>query len=129
MAKFPPITEKTFNAVKILLKGGAKAAEISDYLGISRSSIDRIKASETFEEFLEARRAAAFMAKKAAEEKLKEEKQKEEEPAGGTSEQVIRKEQSVTIIANHYMAEELRKQTELLTLISNKLAFIVEQLS
>jgi hypothetical protein len=43
--------------------------------------------------------------------------------------EVIHKhEQSVTVIANHYMAEQLQKQTELLTLISNKLAFIVDEL-
>ena len=38
-------------------------------------------------------------------------------------------EQSVTIQATHYMMEELRRTNELLTLISNKLAFVVDQLT
>ena len=48
---------------------------------------------------------------------------------GNKEGRVIRHEQSVTIVANHYMAEEMKKQTELLELISRKLAFIVDELT
>ena len=37
-------------------------------------------------------------------------------------------EQSVKIVADEYMAAELKKQTALLELISRKLAFIVDEL-
>ena len=43
--------------------------------------------------------------------------------------QVIEHRQTVTLVANQYLMEEVKQQTELLKLISNKLAYIVEQLS
>ena len=51
------------------------------------------------------------------------------EDKANKEEKVIRHEQSVTIVANNYMAAEMKKQTELLELISRKLAFIVDELT
>lgn len=133
MAKYPPITKKMYDAAKILQKGGADRKEIADYLTISISSVDRILSSDSFDDFQNANKARAFMARKAAEEKkqakIQPVAQTVEEPVQVVTQEVIHKhEQSVTVIANHYMAEQLQRQTELLTLISNKLAFIVDEL-
>jgi hypothetical protein len=71
------------------------------------------------------------MARKAAQGKKTAEKPKEAEELKPVEAppQVVEHRQSVTVIANHYMMEQLQEQTRLLTLISNKLAFIVEQLT
>ena len=42
--------------------------------------------------------------------------------------QVVEHKQTITMVANHYMMEQLQKQTELLTLIGNKLAVIIDDL-
>lgn len=43
--------------------------------------------------------------------------------------QVVEHRQSITLMANHYLMEEVKKQTQLLTIISNKLAFVVDELT
>lgn len=124
MAKGEFITEKTFKAAKILIASGAKNKEVAEYLGISPTTVTRIKQSETYEEFKSVKKANAYMAKKAAEAKAAEKKE-EEKPVT----QVVEHRQTVTVQATHYMMEEMKAQTELLKTISAKLAFIVEQLA
>ena len=118
------MTQNLFNCVKRLLKDGASAKEIAEYLDLSTSTIWRVRDSETLEEYdnntkvrtAQARAIAAKGRENAAEQTPQQ------------VEHIHHHEQSVTVIANHYMAEELRKQTELLTIISNKLAYIVDDL-
>ena len=118
------MTQNLFNCVKRLLKDGASAKEIAEYLDLSTSTIWRVRDSETLEEYdnntkvrtAQARAIAAKGRENAAEQTPQQ------------VEHIHHHEQSVTVIANHYMAEELRKQTELLTTISNKLAYIVDDL-
>ena len=123
MSKFPAITEKKFRAAKILIQSGASNKEVADYLEIGLSTVGRIKAAEDYEDFCQARKAAAYKAKVEAQ-KQKQQPEEQEQPV----KQIVEHQQSVTIIANQYMAEQLKKQTELLTMISNKLAFIVDEL-
>ena len=73
--------------------------------------------SDSYEEFKNSFYASAQAARNA---KKKEEKK---------DVQIVEHRQSVTIVATQYMAEEMKKQTELLKLISNKLAFIVDELT
>ena len=128
------ITESKFIAVWIMIRGGATNQEIAEYLNVSTSSVTRIKNCQTFEEYQNYRKGNAFMAKKAAEEKKKaeEEKRKAEEALtvakAEQPAQIIEHRQSVTLVANHYMAEQLQKHTELLTIISNKLGAIIDDL-
>jgi DeoR/GlpR family transcriptional regulator of sugar metabolism len=135
MARNPKLTESTYKAVKIMLNGGATIDEVVEYLKLSSSTVRRIRATQNYEEYAEERRAKAYMQSKAiaarkaeAAKKAEETKQEELKPAEAPA-QVVEHRQSVTVIANHYMAEQLQKQTELLTLISNKLAFIIDQLT
>ena len=61
------ITEKTFNAVKIMLKGGATGAEIAEYLKIGTTTVSRIRNCDTWDDFLLRKREAAIFAQKTKE--------------------------------------------------------------
>ena len=121
MATPRKVTPGIFAAAKRLQASGASLNEVCEYFNLSDRTVYRIFNNETFEDYnadtWEKRQQAKAIAVK----------EKEQEPAV----QVVRHEheQSVTIIANHYMAEELKTQSRLLELISNKLAFIVDELT
>jgi len=118
------ITPGIFNAVKRLQACGATVKEVMEYFTLSDSTVRRCFNSETLEEY-EAETAVRASALRRSAVK----KQNEPETLPVQQEVIHKHEQSVTVIANHYMAEQLQKQTELLTLISNKLAFIVDELT
>ena len=122
ITRLPNVTPEGFRHIKLLLAGGATPEEIQKLLGYSRSTVMRIKRSETYDDYkgLQADYKANEKAAEAKKEAEKEPEKPKEEPKP-----VVH---NVTIQATHYMMEELRKQNELLTLISNKLAFIVEAL-
>ena len=113
------VTESIFNAVKTLIKGGATIKEAADYMGLSVGTINVIKASETFAEYKQNMylRSRAYKGEKKA------------KPETAEPQQVVEHRQTVTVQASHFMLEEQRKTNELLTLISNKLGFIVDELT
>lgn len=116
------VTPKVFSAVKIMLNGGATNRECADYMSISPQTVGFIKKAEDYNEYQNIMTANSgyHRKKKAAEEKAK----------GQSSEpQVVEHRQSITVVANHYMMEELKQQTEYLKLISNKLAFLIDELT
>lgn len=119
MANWNKLTESKYNAIKLLLKGGASQAEASEYLQIAIGTVNRVKNTETFEEYNQqtAMITQAIAAKKAH--KNNNETPQETPPANPT---VVR------IEATHYMMQELQKTNELLTQISRKLAFVVDEL-
>lgn len=129
-----------FKAIKTLLKGGASAKEVSEYLNVSEPTVYACKKVDTHEEYVNARTARDLERKQIAAIKAKEEKaQKAKEvaekvgavPASQLAEQipqVVEHKQTVQITATHYMTEELREIKEVLKCISNKLAFIVNDL-
>ena len=113
------VTKRIYEAAKILFKGGATAKEVAEYLEIGSSTAQRIKAAETYEEYVQATSAGVFSVKAI---KAKETAEKQHE-----TKETPR--YNVTIQATHYMEQELRKANELLTGISAKLAFIVDELT
>ena len=125
------VTESTYNAVKIMLNGGATAVEIAEYLKLGTTTIFRMKSAQSWEEY---KQMLAAMAIKTREKIKKEEKvepvqeQKAEQPV--KAEQTAKAEQP---LATNYqinrMVEEMKIMNEHLKLISNKIAFIVEQLA
>ena len=129
MAYEKKVTKSKFEAVKILLQGGASVKEIGKYLDLSDNTIYVIKTCEKYEDYEQyvAEKIAKSQAARAIKQKKAQEEQKVEKKEDPPV-QVVEHRQSVTIQATHYMMEELKKQNELLTLISNKLTFIVEQL-
>jgi hypothetical protein len=115
MANWNKMTESHYNAIKILLENGASIDEAAKYMKCHRNTVLRINKSESFEEYTQIVTEINAKRNQVAAIKAKQEEQK---PQG----------QTVTIQANFLMMEEMRKTNELLKLISNKLAFIVDEL-
>lgn len=133
MSKKEHLTESKFNAIKILLKGGATIREAADYMQVGYSTVSRVKQAETWEEYLQQTAARTLAAREHAAKKnannapqVAPMAKPAEQPAA-TVQKVIH-EQSITIQATHYMMEEMRKVNATLECISRKLAAIVEDL-
>lgn len=126
MANWNKLTAGQFMAIKTLLKGGASQKEAAEYMQVSTATTSLVARAETFEEYLHNQAERQLNRKQVAAIKIKEtEKEKaEEKPVP----QVIEHRQTVTIQATHYMMQELQKMNETLSLISRKLAFIVDDL-
>ena len=126
------VTEQVFDTVKFMVKGGASISQCSKAVGVCPATISFIKRAETFEEYRELmyRNSGGYKKrlKKEAEAKPVVEEKKEEkvEPPVKAEPQVV--EHRITLVANQYMTEQLQKQTELLTLINNKLTLMCEEL-
>lgn len=119
------VTASLFQCVKQLEKAGSSQKEIAEYLKISVATVRRIEQSDDFAEYRN-KVNAYYFEKKAAEkkaEKAEENDNPKVEPykmSGGTFQSGY--------MMNRIM-DLLKEQNEALKLISNKLAFIVEQLS
>lgn len=124
MANYNKLTESKYKAIKIMLKGGATVKEVEEYLQISNPTIYAVRKSENYEEYIQISAERHLTSRQAAAIKSKTKEQPKEEP----KEVVKEVRQTVTIQATHYMMQELQKSNELLTLISKKLAFIVDEL-
>lgn len=140
MGRYTKVTESKFKAVKILLASGSTQKECAESMGMSVCTVGIIKRSETYDEYKNITYITSGyyrkkMRKEAETEKVDnaveetpevvEAKTEEQE----TPAQIVEYRQNVTIQANQYMMEEMRKTNELLALISNKLAFIVDELT
>lgn len=132
------VTELKFKAIRILLDSGSTATEIAAYMGCGTTTVNRIRRCDTYEEYKQ------LMAAVAAGNRARNERKRAAvaapvvpavpvapvpAPAPEPPKQVVEYRQSVTVQATHYMEMELKRHTELLTAISNKLAFIVEELA
>lgn len=136
MASYVKMTESLFIAIKSLLDAGAKYSEVKKFYGVSDNTCKRVREADSFAEYKQI--IAAISAKQIEQKKAR--KLKELQPvaekvgAVPASEipptpQVVEHKQSVTIQATHYMMQEMQETNRLLKEISNKLAFIVEQLA
>lgn len=106
------VDAKIFSAAKILLENGATIAETARFMKLSEPTIKMIKRSETFEEY---KNNIAVKCLQNKEKKAEAPKQPEQK-------------QTVIVQATWQMTQEMQKTNELLAAISNKLAFIVEEL-
>lgn len=124
--KSTKITKGIFDAAKLLIENGANNTEVAKYLKVSNDVVAMFRKSETYEEYQTLMyEYSQNMRKRAAAIKAKEkEQEKKEEPAA----QVIEHRQTVTVQATWQMTQEMQKTNELLKQISNKLAFIVDEL-
>lgn len=114
MRPYTKIDLNMFNAVKVLLNGGATQREAAEYMKISPNTVYRIAKSESFDEY---RNEVYVQGKKTY-------------PKNETSETVKRPEEKCSSSYQlNRIYDALKQQNELLALISNKLAYVVEQLS
>lgn len=119
------ITKEIYTAVKFMLKGNASASETAASLGISTNSVNRIRNSETFDEYVENTRLGGSARYRAdVKNQLKE---------AETAKPVEDLKQPGGTLSGNYQINrifEQQKQTnDLLKLISDKLAYIVQQLT
>lgn len=118
------ITENIYNAVKMILKGGATAQETADAMGISTNSVYRINKSGTYSEYVNLAYMNGSARYRAT---TKEETEQKAEPIAEPM-----KQQGGTLSAGYQINriyELLKQQNEILTLLSNKVAFIVDELT
>lgn len=129
MAKHNPMTESKYKAIKMLLNGGAMYKEAAEYMGVSEVTVYRVKASENFTEYVNMMEEKTLAARKERQAKRNAQEQEQQTKTEEKTPEVVKEvRQTVTIQATHYMMQEMQKTNELLTLISNKLAFIVDEL-
>ena len=122
------VTEEIFNTVKYMTKGGASIKQCCTATGLSNATMTYIRRAETFDEYKDIIYKTSDGYKKKMKELMKENKPEEPEKEAVTNEPKSVPQQSIVMVANQYMAEQLAKQTELLTLINNKLTLIAEDL-
>lgn len=111
------ITIEKYNCIKILLNSGADIKEVSTTFKLNENTVKMVKRSQSYDEYKQDF-AGALAIKKA---------KTAQKPCPVT--QIVEHRQSIEIQATHYMTTELKEIKELLKLMSNKLAFIVEKLS
>ena len=110
MGRNNAITEKQFNAIKIMLNAGTKTNDIVNCMEISEATVRRVRDASDFEDYVYQRRNPQPHA-----------------PQGpAVPEAQVR--HTVEIQATHYMMQELKEQTRLLNLISAKMAAIIDDL-
>lgn len=107
-----------FDAIWLLIKSGAEDALIMSTMGVEQTTLGKIRQSGGDYSVFK-RLHAEFLGRISPAAKPRAAK----DPAA--SGEIYH---NITIQANHYMMEELQKQTKLLTLIGNKLTAIMEEL-
>lgn len=137
------IDRKMFDCIKILLNGKASYTEIQEYTNVGRTTISRIAHSESWEDYeqqMAAMRAAwhCRVAEKKAKEQATAETEREwKENAARSAAEAVKAVPAASLVppagqmitVPYRVYELLTKQNELLTSISNKLAFIVDELT
>lgn len=146
MAKYNKMTETKYNAIKLILEGGASYAEAAKYMQVSEATVGRVKSSESFEEYnammaaqtlaWKKQRAAIKAKEKAAAEKAAKAAEKPQDTPAAVPQvapqitpavpQEVK--HTVQVQATRFMEEQMKKQTELLTIICNKLGVIIDDL-
>ena len=141
------VTNTLYDCVKLMLNGKGSVEEIAEYLSISKATVYRISKAQTFQEYKDNMSANLYMRQKAmkakaeAEAKAKAEAETEVKTPAVAAQAVQQPAQLLltdmqmkggVLSANYQMNrmyDAMTKQNELLTLISNKLAFIVDELT
>lgn len=123
-----------FKAIKILLNGGSTTKEAAGAMQVSATTISYIRNAETYEEYKNTVAARSRNKRNAA---IKAQgKPHGVDPGKAVPQaQEVRQEiqvqevrQVVTVQATRFMEEQMKRQTELLTVISQKLAAIIDDL-
>lgn len=108
------ITPEVFDEIKIMLKYGMTQREVGKRVGVCENTIYFVNRAENYTEYQKYRHDRQIK------------KEKREGPDEG---KVIEHKYNVTIQATHYMEQQQKRTNELLEIISNKLAFIVDELT
>ena len=127
------VTLNVYNAIKILLNGGATQKEAAEYMNISLRTANHIANSDSFEDYKQSVKAynckRKLEAEKNANKSAEKGGEKKDDIQPSQQEQQKQIVHNVTVQATHYMMQEMQKTNELLKFISNKLGFIVDELT
>lgn len=117
------ITEQSYKAIKLMLKGGATQEEISEFYPVSKETLRRCRRTETFEEYRKMQEdyTARSEANRAKREEQPQETPKTPELPNQISIDDLQKD-SETI-------ELLREQNDLLRRLVNDVAFLISELT
>lgn len=129
--KSTKITKGIFDAAKLLIENGANNTEVAKYLKVSNDVVAMFRKSETYEEYQTLMYEYSQKMRKRAAAIKANETPKEEPPqivAQTPPPQIVEHRQTVTVQATWQMTQEMQKTNELLRQISNKLAYIVDEL-
>lgn len=108
--------EQTFNTIKLMLKGGATPEQIRVFKPISRETLRRVVRTESYTEYRELQEKYANSSAK----NILQRNEANQEPA------------SKALSDNYQMNriyEALKRQNEILELLTNKVSFIVDELT
>ena len=128
MANWNKLTVRQFSAIKTLLKGGATQAEAAEYMHVSPNTAFWVNKAETYEEYLNMQ-AERVLGKKKQVAAIKAKETKENQPEAT---ETALKQPGGTLSAGYQInriVELLKAQNETLTILSNKVAFIVDELT
>lgn len=117
------VTLEVYNTVKTLLNNGLTGANIARMLKLSTATVSYVKNSVSHDDY------RAQVVEHSA--KKRHNASKAEKPQGNNPHTAAPQVMNPTVVrieATHYMMQEMQKTNELLTLISRKLAFIVDEL-
>ena len=124
------VTQSVFNCIKTLLAGGASHKECADYMKLSVITVGRINRAETYEDYKQSVIMAKLHSGKPVAVPVPESEPKSEPEEGKSEKQkVVDVGSTWSTYQMNRMIEIMKEQNELLKAISNKMAFIVEQLS
>lgn len=141
------IDKKMFDCIKILLEGKASYTEIQDFTNVGRTTISRIAHSDSWEDYQQQmaamrvawhcrvaekkakEQAVADRAMRAMEEKENTIKAGAEAVKAVPAASLIPQPKADPVYGANRICELLTHQNELLKAISNKLAFIVDELT
>ena len=135
-----PIDENRFQIIKMLLNGGEQHKKIAEYMRTSLATVQRIQGSDSFEEYKSILKAMYYKKVEKKEKEIAEANAPALAPAPAPIVQIqpqapVLQDEKLhggTLSANYrinQMYEMMKTQTETLKLISNKLAFIVDELT
>ena len=126
MANYNKVTVGKFMAIKALLKDGATVKEVMEYLQVSEPVVYGCKKVDTYEDYVNARTVRELERKQVAAIKAKEKEQ------AGKPAITDDKQKGGTISANYQINriyDILRQINETMTIMSNKLGFVVDELT
>jgi len=112
------LTFQKYNAIRILIKSGENADVIAETFGCKKETVILIGRCETYDQYKNEIQTRRYMAK------ANKQNTRTREETGQPGLNIGQ----IKIEATHYMMEELKRNNELLTLISNKLTAIMEEL-
>jgi hypothetical protein len=116
------LTFQRYKAIRILIESGEADDVIAKTFGCKKETVLLIKRCKTYDDYKH--EMSVIKARVKAENQKKKNQDAAPAPAASTGMNIGQ----IKIEATHYMMEELKRNNELLTLISNKLTAIMEEL-